>query len=72
MRFEEGESLPEGRISGGGCRPSVRVAGERVARHLATLVEAAEVRPRRRVALVQLHGADVRLQRVHRLVLLLV
>lgn len=72
MCSEEGQPLPQRRVGGRGRSPPVRVARERVARHLAALVQAAEVRPRRRVALVQLDGTDVRLQRVHRLILLLI
>ena len=50
----------------------VEVAGERILGLVDGLVEDAEVGPGGRVTLVELHGADVRLQRVHRLVLLLV
>lgn len=55
------------RVSGG-----VQEAGERVARLIARLVQNAQIRPGGPVGFVQLHGTDVRLQCVHRLVLLLV
>lgn len=50
----------------------VDVALDGVVWLVAGLVERAQVHPGRRVAVVQLHGADVGLQSVHGLVLLLV
>ena len=50
----------------------VDVALDGVVRLVAGLVERAQVHPGGGVAVVQLHGADVRLQSVHGLVLLLV
>lgn len=73
MTLEEGDALCErAALRVPTTRGSVQVAGEGIAGHQTALVQDAQVSPRGRVALVKLHGADVRLQRVHRLILLLV
>ena len=61
-----------GGVKAGPAARGVDVALDGVVRLAAGLVEGAQVHPGGGVAVVQLNGADVGLQRVHRLVLLLV
>lgn len=60
------------RVLVGEAAAGVEVAGVGVPCLPAALVEDAQVGPGRRVALIELHSAYVRLERVHRLTLLLV
>lgn len=69
---QEGEALPQRRVRAHRGRPAVAIARESIARHLATFVQAAKIRPRSGVPLVQLHRANVRLESIHRLILLLI
>ena len=50
----------------------IQVAGQRITRLVTRLVQDGQVCPRCRVRLVQLYRADVCLQCIHRLVLLLI
>lgn len=61
-----------GRVKAGFAARGVDVALDGVVVLAARLVQSAQVHPGGRVAVVQLNGTDVGLQRVHGLVLLLV
>lgn len=59
-------------VGAGFAARGVDVALDGVLRLVAGLVERAQIHPGRGVTVIQLHGADVRLQRVHGLILLLI